>query len=78
MITRPAAFGDRDVEALMRIEADEADDSDAGASLLGIGFALRLTSNLARELNGELVVGADRLTLRLPAAVDAGVGQATN
>ena len=77
-ITRPVAFGDRDVEALMRIEADEADDSDAGASLLGIGFALRLTSNLARELNGELVVGADRLTLRLPAAVDAGVGQATN
>ncbi|TPG08488.1 hypothetical protein EAH84_13955 [Sphingomonas oligophenolica] len=78
-ITRPVSFGDRDVDALMRIEAD-ADDLSvaAGASLLGVGFALRLTRNLARQLGGELVIAADRLTLRLPAAVDDKVGQATN
>lgn len=78
-ITRPIAFGDRDVDALMRIEPTE-DDADvaAGASLLGVGFALRLTRNLARELGGELVVAADRLTLRLPAVVNDRVGQAIN
>lgn len=79
-LTRPAVFGDRDADALMRIEAaaDGEQDEAAGASLLGIGFTLRLVRNLARELDGEFVIAADRLTLRLPAAVDDGVGQATN
>lgn len=75
--TRPAAFGAHDAETLMRIEA-EGDEQPLGASLLGIGFTLRLVRNLARELNGELIIAPDRLTLRLPAAVDDGVGQATN
>lgn len=86
-VTRPAAFGDRDLDALMRIDGDAADTSEVagtasapetGASLLGVGFAMRLIRNLARELGGEMLAEADRLTLRLPAAVDAGVGQAIN
>jgi len=94
-VTRPTAFGDRDLDALMRIDVDAADTGgvagsapapgaapdtapDAGVSLLGVGFAMRLIRNLARELGGEMLAEADRLTLRLPAAVDAGVGQAIN
>ena len=76
-ITRPAAFADRDMAALMQIEAD-GEEADSGAALLGVGFALRLSRNLARELGGDLVLGRDCLTLRLPAAVNDGVGQATN
>ena len=38
--------------------------------LLGVGFALRLVGNLAGELGGTLLIGAERLTLRLPAALD--------
>ena len=75
--TRPAAFVDHDEAALLRIDADTADSAD-GAPLLGIGFALRLVRNLANEVGGGLDFAADRLTLRLPAAVDAGVGQAIN
>ena len=81
-ITRPAAFGTRNADALMRIDADGTGDDGAGdgaaASLLGIGFTLRLCCNLARELGGALSLSGDRLTLRLPAAVDDRVGQAIN
>ncbi|SEM52261.1 hypothetical protein SAMN05192583_0502 [Sphingomonas gellani] len=48
-----------------------------GVPLLGATFALRLAHNLARELGGALTVGPDRLTLRLPAAVDHVMGQTT-
>jgi signal transduction histidine kinase len=76
-ISRPRAFGDRDAETLMRIEPGQ-DDASEGASLLGIGFTLRLVRNLARELGGDFTILADRLTLRLPAAVNDEVGQAIN
>jgi hypothetical protein len=38
--------------------------------LLGTGFTLRLVQNLAHELGGGLAINANRLTLRLPAALD--------
>lgn len=48
-----------------------------GAPLLGTAFALRLAGNLASELGGKLLIDAARLTLRLPAAVDRTMGQAS-
>jgi len=64
------------------IDLDAADaETEAaapGGPLLGTGFALRLAHNLARELGGGLDLGPTRLTLRLPAAVDRPVEQATN
>ncbi|CAN5562529.1 hypothetical protein BH09PSE4_BH09PSE4_18850 [soil metagenome] len=63
------------------VDLEDADaESEAaapGGPLLGTGFALRLAQNLARELGGSLDLGAERLTLRLPAAVDQAVEQAT-
>ena len=56
--------------------ADEQADAE-GAPLLGTAFALRLAGNLAAELGGALVTEAGRLTLRLPAAVDRTMGQAS-
>ena len=53
---------------------DEANDN---GPLLGTGFALRLVRNLAVELGGALDFGADRLTLRLPAAVIESVDRAS-
>ena len=70
---RPAALAAFTGEALFAIDVEVEDDG--GAPLLGTGFALRLARNLARELGGSLVVGAERLTLRLPAADQAVVGQ---
>lgn len=52
------------------------DDEREEAALLGTGFALRLIRNLARELSGSLVVEADSLTIRLPAAVTKSLEQA--
>lgn len=75
-VDRPRALGAGDDGALLSIDADG--EASEGAPLLGAGFALRLARNLAAELGGNLVIGADRLTLRLPAAVDRDVGQAIN
>jgi hypothetical protein len=73
--TRPArlASGER---ALFSPDA-EIEAQAEGGPLLGAGFAFRLAQRLATELGGALVVGAERLTLRLPAAVSAEVEQAT-
>ena len=48
---------------------------DQEGTLLGTAFGLRLARNLAGELGGSLKIGEQRLTLRLPAALDHGVGQ---
>jgi len=69
---RPAALAAHATDVLLSIDAEHESDGD-GAPLLGTGFALRLAQNLAVELGGVLTIGADRLTLQLPAAdtVDA-------
>jgi signal transduction histidine kinase len=71
-ILRPAAFAAYPGEKLLSLDSE---DQGEGVSLLGIGFALRLARNLATELGGSLSIGEDRLTLRLPAALDRDVGQ---
>jgi signal transduction histidine kinase len=68
---RPAALSDYPGDSVLGID-DEGGDS----TLLGTGFALRLARNLARELGGSLVIEPESLTLRLPASVNAQVGQA--
>lgn len=68
-LDRPQALSQLTDEALFGLDADTASDED-GAPLLGTGFALRLVRNLAAELGGALLVGSDRLTLRLPGALD--------
>ena len=68
-IDRPAALAAIADDTLLSIDADAAAAED-GAPLLGTGFALRLARNLAAELGGSLTIGAERLTLRLPAALD--------
>ncbi|MEG3170181.1 hypothetical protein U1737_18495 [Sphingomonas sp. LB3N6] len=67
---RPAALAAHATDVLLSIDAEQEAD---GAPLLGTGFALRLAQNLAVELGGVLTIGAERLTLQLPAAdvVDA-------
>ena len=73
--TRPRSFalsGD-DEPGEPEGEAEAA----AGAPLLGLGFAIRLARNLARELGGSLVIDDARLTLRLPAAFAEPMGQAS-
>jgi hypothetical protein len=75
-IDRPRALKVDDDQALFRLDADTVEQP--GAPLLGIGFTLRLVRNLARELGGVLEIGAERLTLRLPAASDHGVQTAAN
>lgn len=74
-VDRPRALAAFDGDALLSADAEL--DEGSGAPLLGTGFALRLVRNLAIELGGSLSIGADRLTLRLPAAVTLGVGQAS-
>lgn len=69
-IDRPAAL----TEQLMTVEQTA---EERGAPLLGTAFTLRLVENLAIELGGALTVGAERLTLRLPAAETAIMGMAT-
>lgn len=63
---RPAALGVSGGDALLAL--DREDEDREGGPLLGTGFALRLARNLAVELGGALLIGADRLTLRLPGA----------
>ena len=75
---RPLALAVDGEDALLSLDGDAAGPVDAeGAPLLGTGFALRLARNLAVELGGELVFGEQLLTLRLPAAQDETVAQAT-
>ncbi|WP_294109827.1 histidine kinase dimerization/phospho-acceptor domain-containing protein [Sphingomonas sp.] len=57
--------------------ADAEAEVAAGMPLLGTGFALRLARNLARELGGALSIEPLRLTLQLPAAFAADMGQAS-
>lgn len=75
---RPQALGTGGEDTLLSIDGDQAGEDGEGAPLLGTGFALRLARNLAAELGGELIFGEHLLTLRLPAALDETVGQATN
>ena len=63
---RPVALAAHATDVLLSIDAEQA--AEDGAPLLGTGFALRLAQNLAVELGGVLTIGADRLTLQLPAA----------
>ncbi|MEG3122619.1 sensor histidine kinase [Sphingomonas sp. GB1N7] len=74
---RPATLAAFGSEALMSIDAEAVAEVE-GAPLLGTGFALRLARNLAIELGGALSIDAQRLTLRLPAAVIATVEQASS
>jgi len=71
-IDRPRAFAALPGDALFALDSE---DQGEGAALLGAGFALRLARRLAIELGGGLAIGEDRLTLRLPAALDHDVGQ---
>lgn len=71
---RPAALAVHGDEGLLTIDGDDEAGGD-GTPLLGTGFALRLVRNLAAELGGGLVVDAQRLTLRLPAAETAEMEQ---
>ncbi|TPG43740.1 sensor histidine kinase [Sphingomonas koreensis] len=73
---RPAALAAYAEDALFAIDAESEAETD-GAPLLGTGFALRLVRNLAVELGGSFTLGEQRLTLRLPAAVTADMGQAS-
>ena len=69
---------DRPIALDLRADDAPSDPDDIpGVSLLGTDFALRLAANLAREQGGSLVIAADALTLRLPAAVIAGMEQAS-
>lgn len=69
-VERPLAFAAWPGEALLSLEGE-----DQEGTLLGTAFGLRLARNLAGELGGSLKIGEQRLTLRLPAALDHGVGQ---
>ncbi|MEO5494291.1 MAG: histidine kinase dimerization/phospho-acceptor domain-containing protein [Sphingomonas sp.] len=71
-LDRPRAFAALPGDALFALDSE---DQGEGAGLLGAGFALRLARRLAVELGGGLTIGDDRLTLRLPAALDHDVGQ---
>ncbi|MBW4330857.1 sensor histidine kinase [Stakelama sp. CBK3Z-3] len=60
-------------------DAEALDDEERDDIVtLGTGFALRLARNLARELGGALLFESDHLTLRLPEAELADMGQAHN
>jgi len=69
-VDRPRAFAGWPGESLLSLEGE-----DQEGTLLGTAFGLRLARNLAGELGGSLKIGEQRLTLRLPAALDHGVGQ---
>lgn len=71
-LDRPRVFAALPGDALFVLDSE---DQGEGATLLGAGFALRLARRLAVELGGGLAIGEDRLTLRLPAALDHDVGQ---
>lgn len=75
-VTRPRALAGVSETALLNLDAEREADLP-GAPLLGTGFALRLVGNLATELGGRLSIGPDRLTVALPAASIAEMGQAS-
>ncbi|MBX9814497.1 MAG: hypothetical protein A4S12_10445 [Proteobacteria bacterium SG_bin5] len=75
--TRPAGLARDESGAEPGAGADAEAEAAAGVPLLGTGFALRLARNLARELGGALLFEPARLTLRLPAAFAASMGQAS-
>ncbi|MCM8730154.1 sensor histidine kinase [Hephaestia sp. GCM10023244] len=77
VIDRPHGLTGYSGEALLAIDAEQEATLE-GAPLLGTGFALRLARNLAAELGGRLTIGAERLTLRLPAARTDDVGRVSN
>lgn len=68
---RPRALADIAGEALFALDGAAVE----GGPLLGTGFTLRLVRNLAAEMGGALTIGADALTLRLPAALVADMGR---
>lgn len=74
-MSRPTAFV-APGGALFEADA-EAEASTEDGPLLGTGFGFRLARRLAAELSGSLAVEAESLTLRLPAAVERSVEQAT-
>jgi signal transduction histidine kinase len=76
-IDRPEAMADYPGNALFTAEDASDAQSGEGGLLLGSGFAFRLARNLVHELGGSMVVGDQELTLRLPAAVDRSMEQAT-
>ncbi|WEK43330.1 MAG: sensor histidine kinase [Candidatus Sphingomonas colombiensis] len=75
-ITRPNALAAVPETTLLTLDA-EREVEMPGAPLLGTGFAIRLARNLAAELNGALIIEADRLTLRLPTELIGDMGQAS-
>lgn len=75
-MTRPAGFV-APRGALFEADA-EAEAANEDGPLLGTGFGFRLARRLAKELGGSLAVEAEALTLRLPAAVERSVEQATS
>jgi signal transduction histidine kinase len=72
-IDRPRMFAGYSSEALVTMDSENVGEGQA--SLLGVGFTLRLARNLASELGGGLTIGEESLTLRLPAALDRPVEQ---
>lgn len=74
-LTRPRALTVGGDDALLATEPAGAGQGGPGP-LLGVGFTLRLVRDLAAALGGALVIAPDRLTLRLPAAVTAGMERA--
>ncbi|KQN26379.1 hypothetical protein ASE86_09705 [Sphingomonas sp. Leaf33] len=68
-VTRPHAFDAYPGDRILSV-----DDEESPASLLGIGFSLRLVRNLARALGGAFDIGDRAMTLHLPAADDGAIG----
>ncbi len=75
VLSRPAALPASD-GALFSADA-EREAAAEGGPLLGGGFAFRLARRLIVELGGTLTIERESLTVRLPAAVNPGVEQAT-
>ena len=73
-VTRPRALVALDDDALLAIAAGEGGDE---ALPLGVGFTLRLVRSFAAAQGGSLTITAERLTLRLPAAVTPAMERAT-
>ncbi len=65
-VVRPRAIRHSQVSELLDPGFDPHGDAPA-AALLSLGFSLRLVDNLARGCGGALNIGANALTLHLPA-----------
>lgn len=75
-ISRPRALAALPEDALLRLDAEQESDLP-GKPLLGTGFALRLTRNLAAELGGALTFPDGHVRVALPAVSADAVGQAS-